>query len=80
MANDWFCPVLIRKELYGAPKDDLRIAPLLASSHAGLAPAFMQVMELDHLRDEGLFYERALREAGVPTKLVLYVRPHLNLL
>lgn len=40
----------------------------------------MQVMELDHLRDEGLFYERALREAGVPTKLVLYVRPHLNLL
>lgn len=60
-------------ELYGAPPEDLRISPLLAQSHAGLAPAFIQVMELDTLRDEDILYEAALREAGVPTKLALYV-------
>lgn len=60
-------------ELYGAPPEDLRISPLLAQSHAGLAPAFIQVMELDTLRDEDILYEAALREAGVSTKLALYV-------
>ncbi|KAI0793677.1 Alpha/Beta hydrolase protein [Fomes fomentarius] len=58
-------------ELYGAPQTDLRFAVLLAPSHAGLPPAFIQVNEIDPIRDDGIVYEKALREAGVPTKLIL---------
>ena len=57
-------------DTYGAPPTDLRASPLLASSHAGLPPAFIQVMELDPIRDDGIVYEKVLREAGVPTRLV----------
>lgn len=59
--------------MYGAPLTDLRFAVLLAPSHAGLPPAFIQVNEIDPIRDDGIVYEKALREAGVPTKFVLYV-------
>ncbi|KAH9940129.1 Alpha/Beta hydrolase protein [Epithele typhae] len=52
------------------PPTDLRMSPLLAPSKGGLPAAFIQVMECDPLRDEGILYERVLREAGVPTKLV----------
>ncbi|KAK7734592.1 hypothetical protein SLS57_000289 [Botryosphaeria dothidea] len=39
----------------------------------GLPPVFVQVCGLDPLRDEGLLYERLLREeSGVKTKLVVY--------
>ena len=55
------------------PPSDLRMSPLLASSQAGLPPAFLQVMGNDPLRDEGLLYERLLREAGVKTKFLKYV-------
>ncbi|KAI0708768.1 Alpha/Beta hydrolase protein [Cerioporus squamosus] len=51
---------------------DERVSPLLAGSHAGLPPAFIQVQELDPLRDEGILYEKLLRQAGVPTKVILY--------
>ena len=43
--------------------------PLLATSHTGLPPAYIQVMGADPLRDDGLAYERVLREASVKTKL-----------
>ncbi|RPD53880.1 hypothetical protein L226DRAFT_548399 [Lentinus tigrinus ALCF2SS1-7] len=60
--------------LYAPPSaaNDLRISPLLAASHAGLPPAFIQVQELDPLHDEEILYEKLLREAGVPTKLIEY--------
>ena len=51
----------------------MRFSPLLAPSHAGLAPAFFQVQGLDPLRDEGILYEKLLLAAGVPTKINRYV-------
>jgi len=43
-------------------------SPLNADDFRGLAPAFIAVAQFDPLRDDGLCYERALREAGVPTE------------
>jgi acetyl esterase/lipase len=47
---------------------DPEVSPLLAN-HTGLPPTHLQVCGLDPLRDEGLLYERLLREQGVPTRL-----------
>ncbi|KAJ6506536.1 Alpha/Beta hydrolase protein [Mycena sanguinolenta] len=47
------------------------ISPLLAD-HTGLPPAYIQICGLDPHRDEGLLYERLLREKGVPTRLDIY--------
>ncbi|KAI0741789.1 Alpha/Beta hydrolase protein [Daedaleopsis nitida] len=58
--------------MYSANPEDPRLSPALAASHAGLPPAFIQVMECDPLRDDGILYEKLLRKAGTPTKLVLY--------
>ncbi|KAI0708761.1 alpha/beta hydrolase fold-domain-containing protein [Cerioporus squamosus] len=60
-------------QIYGGPPEDLRVSPLLAPSHAGLPPAFIQVQQFDPIRDDGIVYEQVLREAGVETKLVKYV-------
>lgn len=42
--------------------------PLNAVDFRGLAPTFIAVAQFDPLRDDGLSYERALREAGVATE------------
>ncbi len=44
-------------------------APLLAASHAGLAPAMVAVAQFDPLRDDGVAYAEVLRAAGVPVQL-----------
>lgn len=58
--------------MYCPDPSDLRnplAAPLLADNHAGLPPAFVAVAEHDPLRDEGIAYAEALRDAGVSVEL-----------
>ena len=61
------------KEWYKPNPTDKRMSPLLLEDHKGLPPAYLQISGLDPLRDDGLIYEKVLREAGVPTKLEVYV-------
>ena len=53
---------------------DPEVSPLLYPSHAGLPPAHIQVAGFDPLRDEGILYDKLLRQAGVKTRLDVYVR------
>ncbi len=43
-----------------------------SGGHANLPPAIVAVDGMDPLRDEGIIYERILREAGNKTKLYVY--------
>ncbi|OCH90751.1 hypothetical protein OBBRIDRAFT_792947 [Obba rivulosa] len=71
-------PAFNRSDLYkcysilGADPKDPRCSPLLYPSHANLPPAYLQVCGMDPLRDEGLLYEKVLREAGVKTRIDVY--------
>jgi len=58
--------------LKGTDRNDPRVAPLKATSLAGLPPAYVVTAGFDPLRDEGRAYAEALKAAGVPTEHVNY--------
>jgi acetyl esterase len=51
---------------------DMRISPLLAPDHHGLAPAVIIAAEHDPIRDQSPAYARLLRAAGVPVRQSTY--------
>lgn len=51
---------------------DVRVAPLLADDHSGLAPALIITAGFDPLRDEGRQYADVLAAAGVSVKYRCY--------
>jgi len=63
--------------LIGLYKPDHK-SPLFAcfnhpKGHKGLPPVYLQVCGMDPMRDDGLLYEKVLREeAGVKTKIEVY--------
>ncbi|KAI0260132.1 alpha/beta hydrolase fold-domain-containing protein [Gloeopeniophorella convolvens] len=64
-------------DTYKAPGNDPELSPALAKSHAGLPPAFLQVAGRDPIRDDSFLYDRLLREAGVKTRVNVYLGlPH----
>lgn len=64
---------------YVAPGTDVRnprLSPLFGRLD-GLPPALVQTADLDPIRDDGIRYAAALREAGVPSRLTNYLGvPH----
>ena len=55
------------------PTSELWVSFNHPNGHEGLPKAYFQVCGLDIFRDDGLIYERVLREeAGVETKMDLY--------
>ena len=65
---DWFFDNYIDT----TDRDDWRFAPMNASDHAGLAPAWIGLAECDPLVDEGVQYADTLRMAGVVVDLEIY--------
>lgn len=57
----------------GRPDVSPSVVPARLEDHAGLAPAYIEVGELDIFRDESIRYARGLGRAGVSTELI--VRP-----
>ena len=80
IAHCCYLLTVILPAMYNGPPTDVRISPALAQTHTGLPPAYFQIMECDPLRDEGMLYERLLRDAGCETKLVRSVLSNLSFL
>ena len=54
------------------PKSPLMSPYIWPTGHKGLPPTYIQIAGRDPLRDEGLLYDRVLREQGVETRVDLY--------
>ena len=65
---DWFFAQYIDVQ----DRSDWRFAPLNASDHSNLAPAWLGLAECDPLVDEGIAYADALRMGGVAVDLNIY--------
>jgi acetyl esterase/lipase len=54
------------------PKSELFNPFIWPTGHKDLPPTYLQIAGLDPLRDDGLLYERELRNSGVKTKIDVY--------
>ena len=66
---DWFFAQYLNSD---EDRKDIRFAPLYASSHANLAPAWIAIAEYDPLADDGRLYAEKLRKDGTSAELVQY--------
>lgn len=66
--NLWLGRGDVRREKAG----DFRASPMVAASHAGLAPASIHCAELDPLVDEGRVYHEKLLAAGTKSEIKVY--------
>ena len=66
---NWFVNGYLRD---GEDMNDMRASPLLASSHAGLPPAYISTAGFDPLKDEGRAYADKLSESGVDVHYQCY--------
>ncbi len=66
-AMRWFYSQYLNHDAEG---DDPRVSPIRASSLAGLPPALVITAEYDPLRDQGIAYAEAMRDAGNEVQLM----------
>ncbi len=69
-SNDLEC----YRALYLTHRDQEKLPyamPLMATEFSALAPAFVAVAQYDPLRDDGVCYHKALKNAGVPSEFYL---------
>jgi acetyl esterase/lipase len=63
----------ILEEWYHGKETSPLMSPILhPNGLSGLPKTYFAICGLDILRDDGIIYELALREAGVRTKMTLY--------
>ncbi|KAG0650162.1 AB hydrolase superfamily [Hyphodiscus hymeniophilus] len=70
----WFYNLWLGTDIEARKKmtNDFIASPILASSHANLAPASIHVAEIDTLTSEGIAYHEKLSAAGTPSTLKVY--------
>ncbi|MGL4767614.1 MAG: alpha/beta hydrolase [Formosimonas sp.] len=66
---DWFFGQYLNDE---SERNDIRFAPLYATSHANLAPAWIATAQYDPLADDGRLYFEKLGRDGTPAQWVQY--------
>lgn len=66
---DWFFNGYLRNEL---DRHDWRFAPLLAHSHAGVAPAWIGLAQFDPVFDDGFLYHEVLQRQAIASELEIF--------